>query len=71
LETVHKETKFFTAFKQIESIAQHYNLFKDLFEDKFFRPCLDLQVEYGDALVFYGNKIETKKVKFMFIKFIK
>ena len=42
-------------------IADHYNIFKDLFEQGYFRPCLDLTVQYTHEKktqnVFYGNRI--------------
>ena len=45
--------------------AQHYGLFKDLFQSDFFRPVVDLKVNYQGKRVFYGNKIEAKHVSFI------
>lgn len=65
LEEITREEKLFSAFKYVKSIADHYNIYKDLFKHAYFVPTLDLQVSYGaDTNVFHGNKLQTKLVTF-------
>ena len=65
-ETVDKLTKIFSNFSHIMKIADHYNIYKDLFGQGFFRPCLDLNVWYMDQnknqKVFHGNKLSASLV---------
>jgi hypothetical protein len=60
-EKVDRQTKIFSNYSHIMKIADHYNIFKDLFEQGYFRPCLDLCVQYTHEnrtqKVFYGNRI--------------
>lgn len=65
-EAVDKLTKIFSNFSHIMKIADHYNIYKDLFGQGFFRPYLDLNVQYMDQnkiqKVFHGNKLSASLV---------
>lgn len=63
IEKVEDETKLTKYFKDTVQIAKHYNIYKDLFGQGFFRPCLDLNVKYQgetEKEVFYGNRIAAE-----------
>ena len=65
IEKVEDETKLTKYFKDTVQIAKHYNIYKDLFGQGFFRPCLDLNVKYQgetEKEVFYGNRIAAENV---------
>lgn len=52
-------------FKDTVQVANHYNIYKDLFGQAFFRPCMDLNVKYQSESaveVFYGNRIAAQNV---------
>jgi hypothetical protein len=58
-------------FEGVLKIADHYNINKDLFSggNRFFKPTLDLQVEYENAnKVYYGNRLQAKNVSFSICK---
>lgn len=72
LDEIAKQEKLLFNFKSIKNIADHYNIYKDLFEHAYFVPALDLNVSYSnveDGLtlpVYYGNKMTAKSVLFLF-----
>lgn len=67
LEEITRQEKLFSGFKYVKAIADHYNIYKDLFKHAYFVPTLDLQVSFGtpDNNVFHGNKLQTKLVTFL------
>lgn len=55
-----------TSMRNESKIARHYNIFKDLFQNGYFVPLVDLEVNFGGGgdnnnkdggRVFYGNKM--------------
>lgn len=69
IDVVNKHTKILTAFKQVQIIAEHYNIYNNLFGSQYFRPVVDLNVKYPSNNVFYGNKINAKDVLYSFKKY--
>lgn len=68
LEEIRKEWLKTSAHFQIRSIAEHYNIFEDLFGEAFFLPRIPLSIKYqqpdGSNLpVYCGNQIKPKEVK--------
>lgn len=63
IDEIENQTKLFKYFKDVVQVANHYNINQDLFEKSFFRPSLDLNVQYADtnSNVYVGNKIEANK----------
>lgn len=56
---------------QIKAIAEHYNIFEDLFGEAYFVPRVPLRIHYdqadGKAMpVYYGNQIKPAEVKYIF-----
>jgi hypothetical protein len=77
IEAINEKAKVNSSFKVIQKAADHYNVFKDLFDNCYFTPFVDLKVKYGadedksSASVHYGNKIATQIVRnpvFLIIK---
>ena len=66
LDEIHKQSKLIRSFKDILTIANHYNINKDLFHQSFFKPVLDLNVEYENSEkkyeVYHGNRLASKIV---------
>ena len=64
IEEVEKQTKLFKYFQDVLEISNHYNINKDLFNDGFFRPSLDLNITYesNDTTVYHGNRVPAEKV---------
>ena len=62
LDEITRQEKLFTGYKYIQSIADHYNINKDLFEQAYFVPTLDLKVNYESFPVYYGNKMSAQLV---------
>ena len=58
--------------RQESKIARHYNIFKDLFQNGYFVPLVDLEVDFAskdsqkDGRVFYGNKMPASLVRLQF-----
>lgn len=68
MDEINKQYKYYSAFKYIQRIADHYNINKDIFENAFFCPSIDLKIEYSNKEnnsipVYYGNKITANEVK--------
>ena len=64
-------SKLLSSFKQIQIMASHYNIYKDLFKQGYFRPSVDLSIEFkidenNSHNVYFGNKIPANCVN-MFI----
>lgn len=62
LDEIAKQEKLLGGFRLVRSIAEHYNIYKDLFKHAYFVPTLDLQVKYPSGSVHYGNKLPTQSV---------
>ena len=55
----------------IKAIAEHFNIFDDLFGEAFFVPRIPLFIKYqqldGSTLpVYFGNQIKPNEVKLFF-----
>jgi large subunit ribosomal protein L38 len=67
VKEIEEFSKLVTSFKHIQSIANHYNIYKDLFEQGYFKPSVDLNIEYKTSdnksyNVYFGNKISANYV---------
>lgn len=68
IDEINKQTKLIRSFKDILTIANHYNINKDLFHNSFFKPALDLNVVYEiekgkkSESVFHGNRLASRYV---------
>jgi len=68
IEELNIQHKKLNSFRDIISISNHYNINKDLFYQSYFRPTLDLNIEYASndnkksENIFYGNKLSAKNV---------
>ncbi len=67
MDQIETQTKLIKSYQDILKIANHYNINKDLFENAYFRPTLDLSITYPnedkyEKNVFYGNRIPAQKV---------
>jgi hypothetical protein len=52
-------------------MASHYNIYKDLFEQGYFRPSVDMNIEFNieennSQNVYFGNKIPANCVNILF-----
>jgi hypothetical protein len=70
IEEINKRAKIYSSFQTVQKVADHYNVYKDLFGQAFFTPSVDLKVEYAaekesKSLVYYGNKIPPRIVKIL------
>ena len=59
--------KILTNFDEIVQIANHYKIYKHLFEQGHFKPVLDLKIEYTSdnnvaKNVYHGNRIPAHLV---------
>lgn len=68
LEEIRKEWLKTSAPFHIRAVAEHYNIFEDLFGEAFFLPRIPLSIKYeqpdGSNLpVYFGNQIKPKEVK--------
>lgn len=69
LETVRKEWLTTAGPFHLKRIAEHYNIFQDLFGDAYFVPRIPLTIKYQDldetlTPVFSGNHIKPSEVTF-------
>ncbi len=62
IEQIENQKNLFKYFQDIVDIANHYNINKDMFNQAFFRPSLDLSVKYNEENVFHGNRLPARKV---------
>lgn len=67
IDKIEEQTKAFKYFKDVVKIANHYKIYKDLFENGFFRPAIDLNVKFSEensleTSVYCGNKISASKM---------
>ncbi len=66
LEKIERDIKIATSLKFIQKLADYYNINKDLFANGYFRPVIDLAVQYSNENkshgVYYGNKLPAKYV---------
>jgi large subunit ribosomal protein L38 len=68
LKEIRKEWLKTAAPFQIKAIAEHYNIFKDLFGEAFFVPRIPLSIGYqqtdGSTMpVYFGNQIKPYEVQ--------
>lgn len=72
LDLVNQQNKILKAFKNVQTAAEHYGIYKDLFNYDYFKPIIDLKVSYDSKMVYYGNKLKAQDVikinLFFFIK---
>ena len=71
LDSIHEEWVKTSGPFQIKNIAEHYNIFEDLFGEAYFVPRVALKIQYdqgdGKALpVYYGNQIKPAEVYHIF-----
>lgn len=64
IDSINRDTKIISNFETVFKMGKHYNIFKDLFEQAYFKPSLDINVEYHDNNVYYGNKILASRVSY-------
>ena len=69
IDEINMYHKKLNSFRDILTISNHYNINKDLFYKSYFRPSLDLNIEYLndnnkiENNVYYGNRLAAKYVK--------
>lgn len=76
LELVRKEWLKTSGPFHVKAVAEHFNIFKDLFGDAYFLPRVPLSIQYqqpeGSSMpVYYGNQIKPKEVKIKIQKFLR
>ena len=74
LVEVEKDWRKESASRHIETVAEHYGIYQDLFNCDYFTPVTNLHIcyDYDDDLVtpvYYGNRIFPAEVTFYFIVF--
>lgn len=67
LEDIRKEWLKTSAPFHIRAVAEHYNIYEDLFGDAFFLPRVPLTIKFkqpdGSSMpVYYGNQIKPIEV---------
>jgi len=69
LVDVEKEWQKESAARHIQTLAEHYGVYQDLFNGDYFTPVVNLHVcyDYDDDLVtpvYYGNRIFPAEVAY-------
>lgn len=62
LDLINQQNKVIKAFRNVQKAADHYEIFKDLFNYDYFKPIIDLKVSYDSKMVYYGNKLKAQDV---------
>jgi len=65
---VEKDWLWESAARHIQTVAEHYGIYTDLFDGNYFTPVVNLHVcyDYDDELVtpvYYGNRILPAEVR--------
>ena len=64
LDTVRDEFRNYFQFDELKSIAEHYNIFKDLFDCGYFYPVIPFDIKYDTKNIYFGNKLSANEVHY-------
>jgi hypothetical protein len=65
IEEIREQFKYYTHLENVKKISDQYKINEHLFDQAFFRPTIDLNINYNDdnkIKIYHGNKIEAKQV---------
>jgi hypothetical protein len=64
VDVINRSFYDYQKIKEVKTIGEHYNIYKDLFDSGFFYPVLSFNVIFGEKTnIWYGNKLNAHQVR--------